>query len=165
MPSFAAIDFETANYTRSSVCSIGVVIVREGEIVDTFYSLIKPTPNYYNDACVAVHGLTKIDTNSADTFDVVWAEIEPMLEGLPFVAHNKSFDAGCLKAAHEAYGMYYPDYDWHCTLQTARKKLNLENNRLPTVAHHFGIDFTNHHNAIADAEACAKIAIALEMEF
>ena len=42
MQDFAAIDFETANNERSSVCSVGVVIVRGGEIVDKFYSLIKP---------------------------------------------------------------------------------------------------------------------------
>ena len=41
MQDFAAIDFETANNERSSVCSVGVVIVRDGEIVDKFYSLIK----------------------------------------------------------------------------------------------------------------------------
>jgi DNA polymerase III epsilon subunit-like protein len=41
---FAAIDFETANNERSSVCSVGVVIVRNGEIVDSFYSLIQPEP-------------------------------------------------------------------------------------------------------------------------
>ena len=47
MQNFAAIDFETANNERSSVCSIGIVIVRGEEIVDTFYSLIKPEPEYY----------------------------------------------------------------------------------------------------------------------
>ena len=41
---FAAIDFETANNERSSVCSVGIVIVRDGEIVDSFYSLIQPEP-------------------------------------------------------------------------------------------------------------------------
>ena len=47
MQDFAAIDFETANGRRSSVCSVGIVIVRGGEIVDKFYSLIQPTPNLY----------------------------------------------------------------------------------------------------------------------
>ena len=42
MRDFVAIDFETANGSRSSVCSVGVVIVRDGEIVDKFYSLIRP---------------------------------------------------------------------------------------------------------------------------
>ena len=57
MQNFAAIDFETANNERSSVCSIGIVIVRGEEIVDTFYSLIKPEPEYYNYWCSQVHGL------------------------------------------------------------------------------------------------------------
>ena len=50
MKDFAAIDFETANNERSSVCSIGIVIVRNREIVDNFYSLIQPEPNYYTGA-------------------------------------------------------------------------------------------------------------------
>ena len=57
MRDFAAIDFETANNERSSVCSVGVVIVKNGEIVDSFYSLIQPEPNYYNYWCSQVHGL------------------------------------------------------------------------------------------------------------
>ena len=40
MRDLAAIVFETANNERTSVCSVGVVIVRDGEIVDSFYSLI-----------------------------------------------------------------------------------------------------------------------------
>ena len=51
MKDFAAIDFETANNERTSVCSVGVIIVRNGEIVDSFYSLIQPEPNYYNYWC------------------------------------------------------------------------------------------------------------------
>ena len=47
MTDFAAIDFETANECPSSVCSVGVVIVRDGQIVDSFYSLIHPEPEYY----------------------------------------------------------------------------------------------------------------------
>ena len=41
---FIAIDFETANQEPSSVCSVGVVMVRDGQIVDSFYSLIQPEP-------------------------------------------------------------------------------------------------------------------------
>ncbi len=48
MKDFAAIDFETANNKRSYVCSVGIVIVRNREIIDSFYSLIQPEPNYYN---------------------------------------------------------------------------------------------------------------------
>jgi DNA polymerase III epsilon subunit-like protein len=44
MRDFAAIDFETANNERTSVCSVGIVVVRNGEIADSFYSLIQPEP-------------------------------------------------------------------------------------------------------------------------
>ena len=110
MLNFAAIDFETANNERSSVCSVGIVIVRNGEIVDNFYSLIQPEPNYYNYWCSQVHGLCCDDTDTAPIFPKVWKQIEPLIEGLPLVAHNKPFDEGCLKAVFRVYQMDYPDY-------------------------------------------------------
>ena len=48
MDNFVAIDFETANREPSSVCSVGIVVVREGKIQNHLYRLIHPTPNYYN---------------------------------------------------------------------------------------------------------------------
>lgn len=111
MENFAAIDFETANGARSSVCSVGVVVVRHGEITDTFYSLIQPEPNYYSRFCTQVHGLTREDTDDAPVFSQVWAQVAPLIEGLPLVAHNKAFDENCLKAAFRVYQMDYPDYD------------------------------------------------------
>ena len=89
MLNFAAIAFETANNERSSVCSVGIVIVRDGKKVDEFYSLIKPEPEYYNYWCSQVHGLTAEKTENAPIFPDVWAQIEPMIEGLPLVAHIK----------------------------------------------------------------------------
>ena len=47
MKDFAAIDFETANGKRTSVCSVGIVIVKGGRIVNKIYRLIRPAPNYY----------------------------------------------------------------------------------------------------------------------
>ena len=102
MQDFAAIDFETANSERSSVCSVGIVIVRGGEIVDKFYSLIKPEPEYYSYVCMRVHGLCAADTEDAPVFPEVWKQIEPKIAGLPLVAHNKAFDESCLKAVFRA---------------------------------------------------------------
>ena len=68
MRDFVAIDFETANGRRSSVCSVGIVVVRGGKIVDKFYSLIEPAPNYYTYWTTEVHGLTRRDTDGQPTF-------------------------------------------------------------------------------------------------
>ena len=160
MQDFAAIDFETANNERSSVCSVGIVIVRGGEIVDSFYSLIQPEPNYYNYWCSRVHGLCCDDTDSAPVFPEVWKQIEPLIEGLPLVAHNRPFDESCcLKAVFRVYQMDYPDYDFYDTLCVSRRKMpGLANHQLHTVAAACGYKMENHHHALADAEACAWIA-------
>lgn len=99
MTDFAAIDFETANKERSSVCSVGIVIVRNGEITEKLYRLIRPYPNYYSYWNTQVHGLTFQDTACAPTFPEVWKEIDPIIARLPLVAHNSPFDEGCLKVA------------------------------------------------------------------
>lgn len=161
MTDFAAIDFETANGQRSSVCSVGVVIVRGGEIVDRFYSLIKPTPNYYTYWTTRVHGLTRCDTDCALPFPEVWAQIADRLHGLPLVAHNRPFDESCLKAVFATYGMEYPGYEFHCTLAASRRQLRLPSHQLHIAAAACGYEMQNHHNALADAEACAAIALRL----
>ena len=159
MRDFAAIDFETANNERSSVCSVGVVIVRNGEFADSFYSLIQPEPNYYNYWCSQVHGLRCEDTCNAPLFPEVWAKIEPLIKGLPLVAHNRPFDESCLRAAFRVYQMDYPEYEFLDTLCVARRKLpQLENHQLHTVAAVCGYRLEHHHHALADAEACACIA-------
>lgn len=121
MQDFETIDFETANSERSSVCSVGVVIVRGGEIMDKYYSLIKPEPEYYNYWCSKVHGLCATDTEDAPIFPEVWKQIEPMIGDMPLVAHNKSFDESCLKAVFRVYQMDYPNYDFYCTCAASRK--------------------------------------------
>ena len=163
MKDFAAIDFETANNLRSSVCSVGVVIVKDGEIVDKFYSLIYPEPDYFTYWTTHVHGLTMDDVQDAPVFPEVWTQIVPMIEGLPLVAHNSPFDEGCLKAVFEVYQMDYPDYEFYDTCAAARKQLKdeLPNHQLHTVSAYCGYDLENHHHALADAEACAAIALKL----
>jgi len=160
MKDFAAIDFETANNSRSSVCSVGIVIVRNGQIVETLYHLIRPRPNFYSYWNTQVHGLTAVDTDDALDFPDVWLEIAPRIAGLPLVAHNSPFDEGCLKAIHALNGMEYPNYEFHCTCRASRKHHpELPNHQLQTVAVHCGFDLKKHHHALADAEACAAIAL------
>ena len=175
MKDFAAIDFETANCERTSVCSVGVVIYRNGEKVDEFYSLIKPEPEYYNYWCSQVHGLTAEDTQNAPLFPDVWQQVERLLEehgvedvpsmngrrGLPLVAHNKAFDENCLKAVFGVYQMDYPDYVFHCTLVRSRQVWPEGHHNLDIIAERCGYHLENHHHALADADACAAIALEI----
>ena len=175
MKDFIAIDFETANECPSSVCSIGAVLVRNDEIVKTFYSLIRPEPDYYKWFCQNVHGLGHEDTDDAEVFSFVWKRLEEELldgieilsedtvdnyEALPLVAHNACFDERCLREVFRCYRMDYPEYVFHDTLAAAKAHYcgTLENHQLQTVAAACGYDLLNHHHALADAEACAWIA-------
>lgn len=163
MKDFAAIDFETANGERTSVCSVGVVVVRGGVVTHRIYRLIRPCPDYYSYWNTRIHGLTRHDTDSAPDFPAVWADIAPLIEGLPLVAHNSPFDEGCLKAVFACYRMDYPGYTFHCTCRASRRTFgkSLPNHQLQTVALRCGYDLTRHHHALADAEACAQIALAI----
>lgn len=162
---FAAIDFETANGKRSSICSIGIAWVEGDKIVDSIYTLVRPTPNFYTRWTTAVHGLTYDDTAGAPRFEEAWEAIEPRLHDLPLVAHNSPFDEGCLRAAYEAYDLVYPRYPFYCTCRLSRRLYpSLPNHQLQTVAAHCGYDLTRHHHALADAYACAHIANVMMRE-
>lgn len=163
MNDFAAIDFETANSRRTSVCSVGVVVVRDGAVADSYYSLIRPRPNFYSGFATAVHGLCDADTADAPDFATVWREVSPRIEGLPLVAHNATFDESCLRAVFALYGMTYPDYRFYCTLRASRAVFGrrLPNHQLHTVSAACGFDLNRHHHALSDAEACAHIALRL----
>ena len=165
---FVAIDFETANQHPSSVCSIGIVIVKNGVVVDSYYSLIRPEPDYYTYFCQRVHGITMEETMNAPVFPDVWEEVLERIcnvfddvESVPFVAHNARFDERCLKAVFRVYQMNYPNYRFYDTLTAARRQFghSLPNHQLHTVATACGYDLVQHHHALADAEACAAIAL------
>ncbi len=164
MNSFVAIDVETANGSRSSICSIGAVKVIDGIVADTRYYLVKPEPDYYSRACTAVHGLTDADTWNAPTFDRVWRELEPWIGTLPLVAHNAVFDAGCIREACRIYQIEPPEAPFLCTLRAARASIPrgmCASKSLDALCQYFGIPLKNHHNALDDALACAKLAVVL----
>ena len=119
--------------------------------------------NYNDSDCQQVHGLTEEDTEDAPVFPYVWEKVAPKIEGLPLVAHNSRFDEGCLREVFKVYQMDYPEYEFHDTLSASRNHFGccLPDHQLQTVAAACGYDLTNHHHALADAEACAYIAIKL----
>lgn len=164
MNDFVALDVETANCEASSICALGGAKVRGGRIVDTFYSLVRPEPDYYISACVRVHGLTAADTDGASCFDSVWRRFEQWSDGLPLVAHNARFDEGCVRAACRVYRLEAPESRFLCTLAAARRSIPrgvLQSKSLDSLCDFFAIDLKNHHNALADAEAAAKLGIIL----
>lgn len=162
---YAAIDFETMDTIRSSVCSLSVVIIENYKITDSFYSLVKPNTKYENPYCVQTHGLHYDDVKNAPTFPEVWKEVEKLINGCVLIAHNVGFEKSCINACHEEFGTNN-DYEYIDTLSLSRKFLKkLPNHKLNTVCEHLNIDLKHHHNALDDAKACANVFIKLNKKY
>ncbi|KJQ53542.1 3'-5' exonuclease [Microbacterium sp. SA39] len=164
---FTAIDFETANSSPASACSVGLVRVRGGEVVATAGWLIQPPPGHdeFQEWNVRIHGIRPTDVLSAAT----WVDQFDRLCGFAgadvLVAHNAGFDLNVLRRAAEATGLLCPPYRSLCSLQVARKTYQLDSYRLPMAAAAAGFAEFSHHDALADARACAQIVIDAARRF
>jgi len=161
---FVAIDFETANSSRSSVCSLAAVTVENGQIVRSNYALIRPPVMKFDYRNIQVHGINPKDVINKPTFNQLWERICPHLENKIVIAHNAAFDISVLRSILKEYSLPLPKFKHACTVQIAQKAWpDGENYKLNTLAQKFQIDF-KHHNALHDARTCAKIALLAGQE-
>ncbi|MCH6232216.1 3'-5' exonuclease [Microbacterium sp. CFH 31415] len=158
---FTAIDFETANPSNASACAVGLVKVRGGEVVAQTGWLIQPPAGHdrFFELNTRIHGITAEDVIGAATWTGQLAAMNAFIGGDVLVAHNAGFDMAVIKRACEATGDDCPPYRYACSLQVARKVYQLESYRLPFVAAEAGFSEFAHHNATADALACAHVMI------
>ena len=156
---FTAIDFETANASMLSACSIGVVEFEDGIPVRETYTLIRPPEecgkfNWYN---VRIHGIKASMVKNAPTFDQVWEQIHTSIEGQLIVCHNATFDTTVLCRLLEYYGYPKPTFDYVCTVKISQLLWpEMENHKLDTVCNDLNI-VLNHHEALSDARGCGFI--------
>ena len=158
---FTAIDFETANSSPASACSVGLVRVRGGEVVAATGWLIQPPPGHdeFQEWNVRIHGIQPEHVLSASTWVDQFDRLCAFAGADVLVAHNAGFDLNVLRRASEATGQLCPPYRSLCSLQVARRTYHLESYRLPVAAMAAGFEDFHHHDALADAEACAAIVV------
>ena len=158
---FTAIDFETANGSSASACAVGLVKVRDGKIVDTFSTLINPPTGWwdFHPGNIKIHGIYPKDVETAPTWPEVLEQMLTFIEGDVLIAHNAAFDMGVLRKATEAVGGTLPELNYACSLLISRKTYNLDSYRLNQVAYAVGHEEFDHHDALADSDACARIII------
>ncbi|WP_309127907.1 3'-5' exonuclease [Microbacterium sp.] len=158
---FTAIDFETANSSPASACSVGLVRVRDGEVVAQTGWLIRPPAGHdeFNEWNTRIHGIREHDVIAAATWAQQLDRLCTFAGADVLVAHNAGFDLNVLRRACEATGIDAPPYRSLCSLAVARKTYQLESYRLPKAAEAAGFGEFPHHDALADARACAQIVI------
>ena len=157
---FVAIDFETADYGPDSACAVALVRVEDCQIVAKTSALIRPPRSRFH--FTYVHGITWERVKAEPTFGQIWPSLAEYWQGVEhFVAHNAQFDKGVLAASCAASGLEMPALPFRCTVKLARQIWKLPSHKLNLVCQHLQIPL-NHHEALSDAEACAKIVLAAQ---
>lgn len=161
--SFTAIDFETANSERASVCAVGAVKVVDGRILDAFRTLVRP-PEGFGDFApinVSIHGISEHDVMAAPEWPDVFRDLMEFTNGDVIVGHNAAFDMSVLLNACSVCEIDWPELDSLCTMRLARSVLTVPSYSLPWVAEHLGLDAFDHHNPLDDAETSARVLLAI----
>ena len=156
---FTAIDFETANEQRASACAVGVVRFRNGVLVESFETLLRPRQVRVDWRNQAVHGIAEARLHHAPTLADVWPQLLPYLDRQPVVAHNSAFEVSVLEYTCRDFGVPIPAFHALCSVKLARVAWpQLERHKLDHMAANFGIPL-HHHDALSDARACAEITV------
>ncbi|MDQ4213957.1 exonuclease domain-containing protein [Microbacterium sp. ASV81] len=158
---FTAIDFETANSSPASACSVGLVRVRGGVVVAQTGWLIRPPAGHdeFQEWNVRIHGIEPHQVADAATWSEQLDRLCAFAGADVLVAHNAGFDLNVIRRACEATGDDCPPYQSLCSLAVARKVYDLASYKLPVAAEAAGFGAFPHHDALADARACAQIVI------
>ncbi len=156
---YVAIDFETANRYRESACSVGLAKFRDGVLVDTFYTLLKPPApfDHFDFFNIGIHGIEPRDVAKAKTLGQTWPEISAFIGGLPLIAHNAAFDLSVLRRQLDHEGVQFEPITFTCTLQLSKYLLDLPVLKLPYVVESLELEFGEHHNALDDALGAGMI--------
>ncbi|HPM91393.1 MAG TPA: exonuclease domain-containing protein [Bacteroidales bacterium] len=145
---FIAFDTETATAQLSSLCQVGFVVVCNGEVTRKESIFVRPPGNDYAVRNSCLHGIDALKTKDSPEFPEVWEKIgDSFCENL-LVAHNASFDLAVLRTTLAYYGLEIPDFKCECTYRMSG--LNLA-----ALCDALEIELVNHHDALADATACA----------
>jgi DNA polymerase III subunit epsilon len=155
------IDFETANRHSASACSIGIMVVEEGEVLHEAVYLIRPHVKYayFDEVNISIHGLRYEDVEGEPEFDEIYTKLEPWFKDSILMAHYAIFDMTVLRSLFKLYNIDVPTLKYIDSLEIARKVYPfLRNHKLNTVCEHLEIDL-NHHEALSDAKGSCLIAL------
>jgi DNA polymerase-3 subunit epsilon len=157
---FVCIDTETANSTRSSLCAVGVALVRDGAVVAGTAELVDPQCEF-NPFNTRVNGIDEAAVAGAQNLPMVWDDLTALCSGRTLAFHNATFDVGVLRSSAANYELPGFDAEVTCTMRLARRVWpTYPSYGLAVLCGELGIDL-DHHQAGSDAAGCAEIALRL----
>ena len=159
---YIAFDVETPNARNHRMSAIGVNVVKDGRVTESFGTLVNPE-THFDPFNIALTGITPELVRTAPTFPELWEEIGPVLLSGILVAHNATFDLSVLSRCLEHYGIDAPQFvPFVCTVQMGRRcHPEMPNHKLDTLCRGLGIEL-DHHRADSDSRACAELLLDYE---
>jgi DNA polymerase III subunit epsilon len=160
---FTAVDFETASSQPGSVCAVGLIRVRDGQVAGKSGGLVRPPDGLgeFTDYQTSLHGITAEMVATAPPWRQVAAWICQYAGSDVLICHNATFTIGVLRNACAADGIPLPTADFLCTMLMARQVFRLPSYRLPFVADKCGIELAGRHQVLINARGAALVAVAL----
>lgn len=154
-----ALDFETANNSSASACSLGVTIYQDGELIDCFEWYFKPHYKYNYFTNTNIHHIRKEDVQDEKEFVYYYEQLSDILKDSVIVAHNAMFDVNVLNNVCDIYGLKHFENKYIDTVAISRRVYpELYNHRLDTVCDYLNIDLS-HHNGKSDSNGCMMILL------
>lgn len=158
MQRFIAFDVETPNRRNDRMSAIGVTVIEDGRITDSFFSYVDPQQPFdrFN---TELTGISSETVRNAPTFPELWERLRPIFEsGVP-AAHNASFDLGVLRKCLQDYRIAWkPQVTGLCTVCMGRRLLPGISHRLNDLCAYYAIPL-EHHRADSDSRACAELLL------
>lgn len=162
--SYVVVDTETTGgraWSGDRITEIAAVVVRNGEIVELFETLVnpeRPIPYFVTQLTNITWDMVK----DAPTFDRVAPDVMRVLEGNVFVAHNAMFDWRFVTSELSRSTGRKLRGRRLCTVKIARKVLpQLPRRSLDYVARYYGVEILGRHRAAGDALATAKCLLRM----
>lgn len=159
---YAVVDLEaTGTGADAKIIQIGIVLVENGEIIDSYATDINPY-ELLDDHIKNLTGITDQQLEQAPDFGQVAGTIYDMIGDAIFVAHNVKFDANLLAEAlfFEGYELLTPRVD---TVELAQLFFpTFDKYSLGNLAEHLGLGLDQAHTAISDALATARLLIKIQ---
>lgn len=159
---YAVVDLEaTGTGADAKIIQIGIVLVENGEIIDSYATDINPY-ELLDDHIKNLTGITDQQLSQAPDFGQVASTIYDMIGDAIFVAHNVKFDANLLAEAlfFEGYELLTPRVD---TVELAQLFFpTFDKYSLGNLAEHLDLGLDQAHTAISDALATARLLIKIQ---
>ena len=156
---FIAIDVETANADRASICQIGIAHFADGRFVEKWESLVDPEDEFHS-VNIAIHGIDESMVADAPKFPSLAETLILKLVDTIVVSHTP-FDQSAIRSVFAKYGIEAPKIIWLDSARVVRRTwldLAQRGYGLAPVAERLGIEF-QHHNAAEDARAAGEIML------